>query len=694
MAICKGNEIILNNTTKLAAFFAIVGVFSACGDDVTENNITQSSIDAVESLDEVICDQEGAGKTVFLETKSTLYICHDEKWMLINGNESFNNSGESSSSSINSGESSSSGFKSNADSDTNGEKSSNSTSENSDFLNNGCSLENLSDGYYKVVCGDNSITVKNVDSLFKEIKKNKEDDSIEFDSPVYIGENSAVKITLKLESATTNAVEVEFCASECGTFTLSRSGGNYVGELTLNSKKNDTANKLYKIADNGIVTVRYKINDKTLEDKATWVLKSKGYVQFNSDAYTIYYPASASIYLYDFDNINDTAYVTVFSSKNREGMKIPLKRNSNNIFTGGITLCSWEKNNALYVEDKSYIAVSYYDESIGETQVDSAYVTISMYKNASISANVYWGYDDKAVINVTDYQIGNPANEYSIRIWSDSDKEGTLLKYYVVSTTSYSMTGFVEFVKQKTGDEGNLYVTDGDKIYVGFDYGTSSGINAVDSAIWRESKKIVYGTLVDERDDKTYKTVKIGRQVWMAENLNYSDSVAYVGMKARSWCYDNNTDNCAKYGRLYTWAATVDSAGKWSSDAKGCGYGKTCTLTNPVRGICPEGWHLPTKDEWNALLDYVKTAYGSEMYSSLMGSGATDAKAFSGFSALLAGNSNKGSFSSEGSYAYFWSADEDGSGDAFYLWLYKTNAYLRDDYKYYGNSVRCLKDSN
>ena len=680
MRVYKKNGINLNITFKLAVIFAVVDMFSACGDDVTKNNITQSAVDVVESLDEVTCDQESAGKTIFLEMESTLYVCNDEKWMLLNGNESSDISGKSASSNA----------KSNASSDTNNEKSSGSTSDKSDFQGNGCSLENLSDGYYKVVCGDNSITVKNVDSLFKEIEKSKEDNSIEFDNPVYVGENSAVKITLKLESATASTVEVDFCASECSPLTLSRKGGVYVGELTLNSKKNDVANKLYKIAENGIATVQYKTNDKTLEAKATWVLKSKGYVQFNSDSYSIYYPpTNASIYLYDYDNINDTAYVTVSSSKNRSGMKIPLKRN-NNIFSGSVTLCSWEKNNAIYVEDKSYIAVSYYDESLGETQVDSAYVTITMYKNASISANTYWGYDDKAVISVTDYQMGNPANVYSTRIWSDSDKEGTLLKYYVVS--SIGMTGFIEFVKQKTDDDGKLYVTDGDKIYVGFDYGTGSGIKAADSAIWRESRKIVYGTLVDDRDDKTYQTVKIGKQVWMAENLNYSDSATYAGMKARSWCYDNTDDNCAKYGRLYTWAATVDSAGKWTTNGKGCGYGKTCTLTNPVRGICPEGWHLPTKNEWNALLEYIKTAYGSNMYTALMGAGATDAQIFSGFSALLAGYGNKNSFSGESSYAYFWSADEDGSGDAHYLWLYNTNAYLRDDYKYYANSVRCLQD--
>ena len=83
----------------------------------------------------------------------------------------------------------------------------------------------------------------------------------------------------------------------------------------------------------------------------------------------------------------------------------------------------------------------------------------------------------------------------------------------------------------------------------------------------------------------------------MAENLNYD----YNEGTAKSFCYNNEPDSCAKYGRLYTWAAVMDSAGVFGDGGKGCGYDVTCSAKEPVRGICPEGWHLPSDAEWETL---------------------------------------------------------------------------------------------
>ncbi len=106
--------------------------------------------------------------------------------------------------------------------------------------------------------------------------------------------------------------------------------------------------------------------------------------------------------------------------------------------------------------------------------------------------------------------------------------------------------------------------------------------------------------VTDARDGQRYRTVEIGTQTWMAENLNYN----YNEGTARSYCYDDDPANCEKYGRLYTWSAAMDSAAVFSESGKDCGYGPTCSVSGNVRGVCPEGWHLPSNEEWNTIANY------------------------------------------------------------------------------------------
>ena len=166
-------------------------------------------------------------------------------------------------------------------------------------------------------------------------------------------------------------------------------------------------------------------------------------------------------------------------------------------------------------------------------------------------------------------------------------------------------------------------------------------------------------TFTDERDGKVYATTKIGKQVWMAENLNY----AMDG----SWCYDDNPANCEKYGRLYTWGAAMD--------------------------VCPWGWHLPTSEEWDELENAVgkREKAGKELKSGKWN--GTDAL---GFNALPAGNrySGDGAFGNKGSFAGFWTATENYKGYAYrrYLRSEAARLYSSTDYKEFAFSVRCVKD--
>ncbi len=237
---------------------------------------------------------------------------------------------------------------------------------------------------------------------------------------------------------------------------------------------------------------------------------------------------------------------------------------------------------------------------------------------------------------------------------------------------------------------------------------SSSSVKQSSSSVgFIDPDDVVTGTMTDSRDNKVYKTVTIGTQTWMAENLNYAyTSVPYkfdskygsYTSDSTSWCYDDDPSNCDKYGRLYTWAVSMDSIGTWSTNGIGCGYGSTCSPTYPVRGICPTGWHMPTKAEFETLFTAVGGSFqaAKRLKSTSGWEAAGEAIDAYGFSALPAGaRDNKGAFSSPGLYAYFWSATE-FRDYAYNIFLYGNDefAYLKYVDKYLGLSVRCLKDSD
>lgn len=220
--------------------------------------------------------------------------------------------------------------------------------------------------------------------------------------------------------------------------------------------------------------------------------------------------------------------------------------------------------------------------------------------------------------------------------------------------------------------------------------------------------EITYGTMTDSRDGKIYKTVKIGGQVWMAENLNYDPGQGGSGENKYewSWCYKNEPKNCDVAGRLYTWAAAIDSV-KLANDAdnpQDCGYNKTCDLASAgsatlVQGICPSGWHLPTKVEFDTLFAAVGGRSNAGMVlKSQTGwkDNSTDAFGFSalpaGYVSLLGGSVVCSRSSSD---AYFWSSTELNRRDAIPMHLqYDVDtAFLNNIlYKNNGSSVRCVKD--
>jgi len=187
------------------------------------------------------------------------------------------------------------------------------------------------------------------------------------------------------------------------------------------------------------------------------------------------------------------------------------------------------------------------------------------------------------------------------------------------------------------------------------------------------------GAFTDTRDNEEYKWVKIGSQIWMAGNLNYETAYG-------SWCYDDKESNCNTYGRLYNWET--------------------------AKQVCPDGWHLPTDEEWKELerhlgmsvKDSEKIKYrGTGEGGKLKEAGLTHWRApnegstnESGFSALPGGyRGNNGNCHYMGGNAYFWSSAEKSSGNAGYRRLSYYNSVV---YRYLnaskegGFSVRCIRD--
>ncbi len=225
-----------------------------------------------------------------------------------------------------------------------------------------------------------------------------------------------------------------------------------------------------------------------------------------------------------------------------------------------------------------------------------------------------------------------------------------------------------------------------------------------------------YGEILDERDGQVYKTIEIcdeeneNCQIWMAQNLNYAyTNVPYnygdYTSDSTSWCYDNAPANCFKYGRLYTWAVAIDSV-KLASDAdnpQDCGFRKDCDLISVgsatlIQGFCPNGWHLPNGDEWNALFTAVggRNIAGTKLKSTNGWQENGNGDDAFGFSALPAGRrAYSGDFFNDATRTYLWSSIEGESLGAYSVNLdyHSGLADLGSFYKNHGYSVRCLKDS-
>jgi uncharacterized protein (TIGR02145 family) len=232
----------------------------------------------------------------------------------------------------------------------------------------------------------------------------------------------------------------------------------------------------------------------------------------------------------------------------------------------------------------------------------------------------------------------------------------------------------------------------------------------------QDSKNPEQVTITDTRDGNVYKIVTIGNQTWMAENLRYIPSVSPPNFTSRitPYYYVNeyfntvlndakNTVNYKTYGVLYNWSAAMNGESTSNSNPSG----KKCN--------CPQGWHLPSKAEFEQLKSFLTTngngfgGSGDDIAKSLatktnwntladLGSIGNDLSTnnSSGFSVLPGGSKlmYNGSFDLTGKYADFWTTSEVSTASAtnYFLSYQSPNLYFGESDKTCGYSIRCIKD--
>jgi len=189
--------------------------------------------------------------------------------------------------------------------------------------------------------------------------------------------------------------------------------------------------------------------------------------------------------------------------------------------------------------------------------------------------------------------------------------------------------------------------------------------------------------LTDSRDGKVYGFRQIGTQVWMTQNLDYAPLTA-TGADSSSWCYDNLAANCAKYGRLYTWATAMEGSTKLGA-----------------QGVCPNGWHVPTYGDYDVLSKFVDNAddlqndwtSGTSLKSDSTWLEFPGTDLF-GFRALAGGYYAESGFYSLDKMALFWSSSMSYQPWASYRALTSWSGFSEGWHsKSDGYSVRCIQDT-
>ena len=620
--------------TLSLAFASSLAILTACGDDITNNEVLKAeSYNSKEDLPD--CGEKYEGKFATIPSKGEVYVCAEGKWKSLLSKAAI--------------------------------------SEDGDFA---CSTVELSSGKgYKVVCGGDSVAVVKNGAKGDTGSKGRDGDKGNDGKNGTSGSAGADGEDLTLDEKACQILNAgfDYAVYDCGDSVYVKNMSGLKADVkTWNAFNEETILKI-KSTDTKLATITEDLYAST--------------------------GVTGSLVRWEGDNTwtNGAAVTTAELTRNfaiagTATLNVPSNAGETNIHTEpfiGVTL----EFGSINTDISSWggVCLTYTSEQPVDVLIFNEYYV--RHTRASLGAST-----EETTVNVL-FSEFTPAGNGIKNDDIVTDANGIVIMV-LGSLTEGEHTN--EFAISEFGA-----------------YGECNGPTTGRIKAWAEDVAKPAEPLVDDRTSPaiTYNTVTIGNQTWMAENLRLpfdyktvgSDGVAETSDdEPMALCpADDATDEEKVKGCLYSWAAVMDSLGLYNDASvyqdedgndvalKHCGYGKTCALTAPVKGICPDGWHVPSKNE---VLTLFETAdYSSEYPDIAQRALLADDANWLGFSATSPGYTTDFSSYDGGDYLVMWLVEQysTSTGSNMYIGYTPSDGRGIEGGTYdlnNGLSVRCIKD--
>ena len=662
---------------KLVLSLIIAFLLAACGDTVENTTVNQMGMEVVASEDDLPeCTEDNEGEQAAIKGEATIRVCMDGDWASMNG-------GGSADFSCTTKElKDKSGLKIICNGDSigvvlngeKGEKGETGKTGKSGEEGSGCAVTQT-DSAITVVCGDDSTTIE-----LGARETAVDSDAVSLDSLAGYSQKGPF-----LRGSTVYLYELD------NGKTLKQTNGNFTSYITRDDG-------YYKFAARNLVSpYALVIVDGYYRNEVTGgVSKQPIRLKALSDVRKHHKGANVNI-------LTHLEYEYVYNLVTKQGMNFAAakKKAQEAVFKAfGFDVISSEDAETLDIfgsteADAALLAMSILLQG-DRSEADMMALLSEIADEIAIDGKWNSTRADTIKAQIADWAFGQNLFELgeNVKSWglNDGAPVGDFGKYvnnFISKTYGIkSCNGVQDSARQTVDNKSSRYHGRSYQCYAKPD-------NCDDCEMWVEVRPkneymndtIEYGTMIDWRDRRMYYMRYISEFMcykegnnhmqysgaWMAENLGFDYRVN--GKSYGNQCYNNDCDTYKSFGRYYTWAAAMDSAGIYSAGGANCGRNTTCAASKEIRGICPEGWRLPNKEEWETLLKFIALEYGESTVDlklkSKLGWGCetcVDSEDLFGFSFAPSGFCNlDGSCGAGGMYARMWTSAEVNSDDAVSL---------------------------